>query len=117
MLGDVELLNETEKRIPFLGYEWNPPLRPAHNPPFPANNTTGKKAQGEENNESNRHRPPGGRFGQNCHPEGNQKNAPHPGGRPAAENIDTDGCLLMGHGEVGGKIGRVINKLVPEQGA
>ena len=34
----------------------------------------GKMHKERKINESNRHRPPGGRFGQNRHPEGNQKN-------------------------------------------
>ena len=45
--------------------------------------------------ESNRHRPPGGRSGQNRHPEGTQKNPSHPRGRPVTYNIDTVGKVLL----------------------
>ena len=39
--------------------------------------------------ESNRHRPPGGRFGQNCHSKRDPKDASYQRGRPVTYIIDT----------------------------
>ena len=40
--------------------------------------------------ESNRHRPPGGRFGADRHSQGDSQNAENPGGRPAVNIIDSE---------------------------
>ena len=45
--------------------------------------------------ESNRHCSSGGRFGQNRHTERNSPYAANPGGRPAADIIDTVGEILL----------------------
>ena len=44
--------------------------------------------------ESNRHRPPGGRFGADRHSQGDSQNAENPGGRPLTYNIDTNRQIL-----------------------
>ena len=67
-----------------------------HNPPFPANNTTVEFGRKEwKRYESNRNRSPGGRSGKNRDTQGNQKNPPHPGGRPAVNIIDREGTVCL----------------------
>ena len=67
-----------------------------HNPPFPANNTTVEFGRKEwKRYESNRNRSPGGRSGENRDTQGNQKNPPHPGGRPAVNIIDREGTVCL----------------------
>ena len=63
-----------------------------------------------KNNESNRHCSPGGRFGENCHPKGNQKNPPHPRGRPLANIIDSEAAVCL-RGWKPGKQNFFIEKL------
>ena len=60
--------------------------------------------------ESNRHRPPGGRFGKNCHPQGNQKNPENPRGWPAVNIIDREGTVCL-RGWKPGKQNFFIEKL------
>ena len=45
--------------------------------------------------ESNRHRPPGGRFGADRHSQGDSQNAENPGGRPLVNIIDSETAVCL----------------------
>ena len=78
-------IGEPTKSLPVPGNDQ------PHNPPFPANNTTVEFGRKEwKRYESNRNRSPGGRSGENRDTQGNQKNPPHPGGRPTVNIIDSE---------------------------
>ena len=85
LLAEVRSIN-LQHRFPSI----NTSFCEYKSPRFTDTSTVIRHLRGEKIYESNRNCPPGGRPRQNRHPQRDQKDPPHPGRRPAAENIDSE---------------------------